>query len=215
MSSDQQANDSSPRENDSAVENPDVISCPVVAIGASAGGPIALVEVLGSLPEDFPAAVVIIQHVDQQFTAGLAEWLNQHSRLPVHLACEGDKPAVGTVFMASTSDHLVFTNAHALGYTNKPVEYVYRPSVDVFFQSIVNHWRGVAIGVLLTGMGRDGAKGLKMMREAGHHTIAQDRLSSAVYGMPKAAAALEAAVEILPLNQIGPALQKIFVPPLY
>ena len=173
----------------------------------------ALVEVLENLPADFPAAIVIVQHVDQQFTPGLADWLGQHSRLPVRLATAGDMVTAGEVLMASTLDHLVFKNAHTLGYTPQPVEYVYRPSVDVFFQSVVKYWRGLAVGVLLTGMGRDGAKGLKMMREAGHHTIAQDRISSAVYGMPKAAAALEAAVEILPLNQIAPTLQKIFVPP--
>jgi len=185
----------------------------LVVIGASAGGPIALVEILDSLPKDFPAAIVIIQHVDVQFTPSLVDWLNQHSRLPVLLACQGDKPTTGTVFMASTADHLVFLNKDTLGYTHDPVDSIYRPSVDVFFQSVVKHWCGKVVGVLLTGMGRDGAKGLKALREAGNHTIAQDRASSAVYGMPKAAATLEAAVDILPLNQIGPALQKIFVPP--
>jgi len=185
----------------------------LVAIGASAGGPVALVEVLGSLPEDFSAAIVIIQHIDVQFTSSLADWLNQHSRLPVRLACEGDKPAKGTVLMASTADHLVFLNQDTLGYTANPAESIYRPSVDVFFQSVAKHWLGDVVGVLLTGMGRDGAKGLKALREAGRHTIAQDRVSSAVYGMPKAAATLAAAVEILPLNQIGPALQRIFIPP--
>jgi len=185
----------------------------LVAIGASAGGPIALVEILGSLPEDFPAAIVIIQHVDAQFTQGLADWLSQHSRLPVRLAYEGDKPAAGTVLMASTSDHLVFLNADTLGYTSDPVDAIYRPSVDVFFKSVAKHWRGKVAAVLLTGMGRDGAKGLKVLREAGHHTITQNRATSAVYGMPQAAATLEAAVEILPLNQIGAALQRIFIPP--
>ena len=184
----------------------------LLAIGASAGGPMALVEVLSTLPANFPAAVVIIQHVDAQFAPGLVEWLNQHSRMPVRLAQERDKLTMGTVWMASTSDHLVLIDQCTLGYTPKPIDYVYRPSVDVFFQSVEKYWRGRVVGVLLTGMGRDGAKGLKILREAGHHTIAQDRDSSAVYGMPKAAAALNAAVDILPLNQIGPALRKIFIP---
>jgi two-component system, chemotaxis family, response regulator WspF len=190
-----------------------VLRNPLVAIGASAGGPIALMEVLSSLPEDFPAAIVIIQHLDVQFTQGLVDWLNLHSRLPVRLACEGDKPTTGTVLLASTADHLVLFNANTMGYTPDPVAAIYRPSVDVFFQSVVKHWRGKVVGVLLTGMGRDGAKGLKALREAGNHTITQNRATSTVYGMPKAAVALEAAVEILPLNQIGPALQKVFVPP--
>jgi two-component system, chemotaxis family, response regulator WspF len=183
----------------------------LVAVGASAGGPIALAEILGSLPADFPAAIVIVQHLDIQFTPGLADWLNLHSLLPVRLAAEGDKPTVGTVLLASTVDHLVLLGADTLGYTRDPVDSIYRPSVDVFFQSVAKHRRGKVAGVLLTGMGRDGAKGLKALREAGHHTIAQDRGTSTIYGMPKAAAALDAAVDILPLNQIGPALQKVFV----
>jgi two-component system response regulator WspF len=196
-----------------AAEPPPVMRNQLVVVGASAGGPIALAEILGSLPADFPAAIVIIQHLDVQFTPGLADWLNEHSRLPVRLACEGDKPVMGTVLLASTADHLIFLNADTLGYSRDPVDSIYRPSVDVFFQSVTMHWRGKIVGVLLTGMGRDGAKGLKALREAGHHTITQDRHTSTIYGMPKAAAALEAAVEILPLNQVGPALQKVFVPP--
>jgi len=184
----------------------------LVAIGASAGGPMALVEILSSLPADFPAAIIVVQHVDAQFTPGLAEWLGQHSHLPIRLAQKGDRPETGVVLMAATSDHLVFIGPHTLSYTNHPLSNVYRPSVDVFFQSVVKHWRGRATGVLLTGMGRDGAKGLKMMRDAGHHTIAQDRETCAVYGMPKAAVALGAAAEILPLNRIAGALQKVFVP---
>jgi two-component system response regulator WspF len=184
----------------------------LVAIGASAGGPMALAKVLSCLPADFPAAVVIVQHVDAQFAQGLADWLNHDSRLPVRLACEGDHPTRGTVLVAGTGDHLVFRESRALGYTSHPVSYVYRPSVDVFFESVVQHWRGGVIGVLLTGMGRDGAHGLKMLRDAGHHTMAQDRISSTVYGMPKAAAALGAAVEILPLEEIGPTLLKLHAP---
>jgi chemotaxis response regulator CheB len=185
----------------------------LLAIGASAGGPMALSKVLGSLPVDFPAAVIIIQHVDPQFAQGLAEWLQHHSVLPVRLAREGDQPRMGTVLVAGTGDHLVFVNSRSLGYTSRPTDEVYRPSVDVFFESVVKHWRGKTIGVLLTGMGRDGARGLKMLRNAGCHTIAQDRATSVVYGMPKAAVALAAAVEILPLEEIGPALKNIYIPP--
>ena len=90
-----------------------------------------------------------------------------------------------------------------LGYTPNPRDHVYRPSVDVFFQSVSQLWQGGVVGVLLTGMGSDGAVGLKTLRNKGHYTIAQDKATSAVYGMPKAAAALEAAVDILPLSQIA------------
>lgn len=183
----------------------------IVAIGASAGGPAALAIILRSLPRDFPGAIVIIQHVDEQFATSMAEWLSQHSALPVRVAAEGDSPVVGTVLLAGTNDHLVLKTASQLGYTPNPREYVYRPSVDVFFQSISQLWPGEAIGVLLTGMGRDGALGLKSLRTHGHYTIAQDKASSAVYGMPKAAATIDAAVDILPLDRIAPKLVTAFI----
>jgi two-component system, chemotaxis family, response regulator WspF len=181
----------------------------LVAIGASAGGPSALAVVLKGLPEDFSAAIVIIQHVDVQFAQGMAEWLSQHSALPVRVAAEDDRPVRGTVLIAGTQDHLQMKAADRLGYTRDPLDYVYRPSVDVFFESVNRHWRGGAIGVLLTGMGRDGANGLKVLRDKGHHTIAQDEASSVVYGMPKAAARLAAAVDILPMADIAPRLLEI------
>ena len=178
----------------------------LVAIGASAGGPSVLATILGSLPSDFSAAVVIIQHVDQPFAAGMADWLGRHSTLPVHLAIDGDGPRVGTVLLAGTGDHLKLVSPDRLAYTPDPRDYVYRPSVDVFFHSVSQLWSGEAIGVLLTGMGQDGALGLKSLRDKGYHTIAQDRATSAVYGMPKAAAALGAAVDILPTERIAPRL---------
>jgi two-component system response regulator WspF len=178
----------------------------LVGIGASAGGPAAIATVLGTLPRDFGAAIVIVQHVDVQFAAGMADWLNRASTLPVRLAREGDVPESGKVLLAGTNDHLELGSSGRLTYTAEPRAYVYRPSADVFFESVVRYWPGAATGVLLTGMGRDGALGLKALRNAGHHTIAQDQATSAVYGMPKAAARLEAAVEILPLAGIGPAI---------
>jgi two-component system response regulator WspF len=178
----------------------------LVAIGASAGGPSAVASLLAALPRDFAAGIVVVQHVDERFVSGMVEWLRQHSVLPVNLAREGDHPVPGTVLLAGTSDHLILKSADRLGYTPEPREYVYRPSVDVFFQSVSKLWRGRAIGVLLTGMGADGALGLKALRAKEHYTIAQDEASSAVYGMPKAAAALGAAVDILPLKRIAPSL---------
>ncbi len=166
----------------------------LVVLGASAGGPAALASVLSSLPRDFNAAVVIVQHVDPQFSAGLASWLNHHSALPVRLAEEGDRPQIGEVLVAAREEHLVFTSSTRLGYTRVPVELSYRPSVDVFLKSVDHFWKGDVAAVLLTGMGRDGAEGLHVLRASGHHTIAQDRATSAVFGMPKAAADLKAAV---------------------
>jgi two-component system, chemotaxis family, response regulator WspF len=182
----------------------------LVAIGASAGGPAALAKVLSGLPKDFAAAIVIVQHVDAQFAAGMADWLSHQSSLPVRVAQAGDRLTAGSVLLAGTSDHLTLTATARLDYTREPSDYAYRPSVDVFFHSVCQFWPHEVVGVLLTGMGRDGANGLKALRDKGCHTIAQDQESSAVYGMPKAAAALNAAIEILPLAQIAPTLVNIF-----
>jgi two-component system response regulator WspF len=182
----------------------------LVAIGASAGGPAALAAVLSRLPKNFPAAVVIVQHVDERFAQGMAEWLSRDSALPVRVAKEGDRPTAGTVLLAATNDHLKFVSAERIGYTLEPRELAYRPSVDVFFNSVGAHWLGEAVGVLLTGMGRDGAQGLKALRDRGHYTIAQDQATSTVYGMPRAAASLGAAVDILPLERIAPRLVDMF-----
>ncbi|WP_168795668.1 chemotaxis response regulator protein-glutamate methylesterase [Paraburkholderia aromaticivorans] len=179
---------------------------PLVAIGASAGGPAALATLLAGLPKDFAAAIVIVQHVDAAFAAGMADWLNQQSAVPVRIAREGDRPQAGVALLAATDDHLHLKLPSVLGYTRVPEETPYRPSVDVFFHSVVARWPARAVGVLLTGMGRDGAIGLKAMRTKGYHTIAQDEATSAVYGMPKAAAALDAAAAILPLPRIAAAL---------
>ncbi len=184
-------------------------SC-LVAIGASAGGPSALAKVLGALPERFPAAVVIVQHVDEQFAAGLGNWLNSQTALSVRLAEFGERPQAGTVYLAAKSDHLALNDRSQLAYTRLPDDCWYRPSVDVFFKSVARHWQGPAVGVLLTGMGRDGAEGLKTLRDRGCLTISQDAASCAVYGMPKAAAELDAASEILTLDKIGPRLTNMF-----
>jgi two-component system, chemotaxis family, response regulator WspF len=182
----------------------------LVAIGASAGGPIAVKHVLLGLPRNFPAAIIIVQHVDERFAPGMAEWLSRESPVSVRVAKEGERPEVGTALLAGTNDHLIFKAANCVGYTPEPRDQVYRPSVDVFFESVSMHWSGDAVGVLLTGMGRDGARGLKTLRSKGHYTIAQDEATSAVYGMPKAAATLGAAVDILPLARIAPRLIDTF-----
>jgi two-component system response regulator WspF len=182
----------------------------LVAIGSSAGGPAALSKVLSGLPRNFPAAIVVVQHVDERFAASLSDWLNRLSPLPVRVAVEGDLPTPGTVLLAGTRDHLTFKGGSKVGYTPEPTDHVYRPSVDVFFQSMARTWRGEGIGVLLTGMGKDGALGLKAMREKGWHTIAQDRATSAVYGMPKAAAEIGAAVEVLALERIADRIKLVF-----
>ena len=148
--------------------------------------------------------MIVVQHVDTQFAEGLANWLDRQSPLPVRVAREGDRPQAGTVLLAGQDHHLAFASPTRLVYTRQPADCSCRPSIDLFFKSAARFWPGEVIGVLLTGMGRDGAEGLRALRARGHHTIAQDRLSSAVYGMPAAAAELGAAAEILALDKIGP-----------
>ncbi len=175
----------------------------LVGIGASTGGPKALATVLRGLPPRLDAAVAIVQHLDVQFAGGLVEWLGEQTEMPVSLAREGMRAEGGGVFVAGTNDHLVLGADFAFHYTAEPAGYPYRPSVDEFFMSVRRHWNRTGIAVVLTGMGRDGARGLLALRQAGWHTIAQDEKSSIVYGMPRAAAELGAAAEVLPLDDIA------------
>ncbi|WP_245817989.1 chemotaxis-specific protein-glutamate methyltransferase CheB [Granulicella rosea] len=178
----------------------------IVAIGSSTGGPQALAQLLGALPGNFPAAVLVAQHVDEQFAPGLAAWLQHHAPMPVSIGVDGERLVAGHVYLAGSNDHMILERSGeggVLRYTPHPRETAYRPSVDALFSSLAHSHRAPRVGVLLTGMGRDGGEGLLAMRQAGAYTIAQDKATSIVYGMPKAAADLKAAMEILPLGQIG------------
>jgi two-component system response regulator WspF len=179
----------------------------LVAIGASTGGPMAVSKVLAGWTPPRGCAIVVVQHIDQHFADNFARWLGEQLDMPVRSAEEGDELVAGTVLIAKSNDHLKLDAQLRLRYDADPKDYAYRPSVDVFFRCVAQHWKGEAIGVLLTGMGRDGAEGLLAMRGAGHTTIAQDQASSAVYGMPRAAAEMDAAQMILPLTKIGPILR--------
>jgi two-component system response regulator WspF len=183
---------------------------PLLAIGSSTGGPQALAAILSALPQPFPAAIAIVQHVDPDFAGGLATWLCQRSHFEVHTARPGQHLQTGKVVLAATDDHLIVDSAGRLSYTASPSEAFYRPSVDVFFRSLAQHWPNPGVALLLTGMGRDGAEGLKLLRGRGWKTIAQGKETSVVYGMPKAAALIGAAMEILELPAIAPALAAHF-----
>lgn len=181
---------------------------PLVAIGSSTGGPKALAKILSQLPANFDAAVSIVQHVDAQFSEGFVDWLKQQCALPVRIAVAGDRLEKGTVLVAGTNDHLYLQADLTLNYTQHPINYPYRPSVDVFFKSLAEHWTRKGTAILLTGMGKDGAEGLSVLRSKGWHTIAQDKESCVVYGMPKAAVELQAAVEVLSPDAIASRLLK-------
>jgi two-component system chemotaxis response regulator CheB len=149
---------------------------------------------------------VIVQHVDSEFSVGLAEWLQEATGLRVGLAKTGSAPRDGEVLLATSEEHLVMTAAGTLAYSAEPKHAAYRPSIDVLFHSLAEHCTAPATAVLLTGMGRDGALGLKSLRDAGWHTIAQDEASSIVFGMPKAAIELGAAERVVPLDSMAAAI---------
>lgn len=185
------------------------LPCPekVVVMGASAGGPSALATVLGGLGADFAAGIVIVQHLDERYAEPLAEWLNTKSPLPVRLATGHDVVKRGEVLLAARAEHLRFSRTRGLAYCSDPKDGFYHPSIDVLFESVARHWPGEAAGVLLTGMGGDGAQGLRQMRDAGFYTISQDEASSAVYGMPKEAVKLGASSAVIALDKIAEALR--------
>lgn len=189
-----------------APATPGTAPSPMVAIGVSTGGPQALAVVLQAFPQPVPWPVVIIQHIDPSFAPGLATWLFGETGHRVEVAGGDDAPAQGRILLAGTADHMIVNTAGRLRYTPDPREMVYRPSVDVFFDSLAAARASPGVAVLLTGMGRDGAAGLGRLRAAGWHTIAQDKATSVVWGMPGAAVDIGAAAEVLPIGQVGPAI---------
>ncbi len=181
---------------------------PLVAIGASSGGPAALLTILKQLPENTQAVWVIIQHMDHQFSQGMAQWLNEQINITVEVAIDNQPPKLGHVYIACSNDHLIINASGCFEYTDIPLDYPYRPSVDVFFESAVTHWPNKLIGVLLTGMGRDGANGLLSFYNRGMFTIAQNKESCAVHGMPRAACELKAVTIELDIHKIADEILK-------
>jgi two-component system response regulator WspF len=163
--------------------------------------------VLGALPLDLNASVLVVQHVSVEFVAGFVTWLSSEIARPVELARRGVVPRAGQILVASEDRHMVINGSGALEFRDEPLELTHRPAVDELFASLAAHARP-GIALLLTGMGRDGADGLLKLRRAGWHTIAQDEASSIVWGMPGTAHRLGAASETLSLDVIGAAISK-------
>ena len=180
----------------------------LVVLGASTGGPRALVEVLSGLPANFDAGIIIVQHVDSSFSDGLGRWLSEQIGRRVTLITEGRVPGPGEVLLAGTDDHLILSEFRRLNYSTEPRMNYCRPSVDVFFESLARNWPLPGIAVLLTGMGRDGARGLLQLRRQGWWTIAQEASSSVASELPRSAAEMDAAEEIVPLSQIADAIAR-------
>lgn len=175
----------------------------MLGLVASTGGPSALARVLGALPKNFSMPVVIVQHIGADFTEGFAAWLDGQVPMRVQLARHGERALPGHAYVAPGDAHLVL-HGEKLVLDGGPRESGQRPSGTVLFRSMAASLAGRAIGVLLTGMGDDGATGLLAMRRAGAHTVIEDECTAIVYGMPAVAARLGAGCLQLPLDSIGP-----------
>lgn len=178
----------------------------LVGIGASTGGPPVLQTILSSLTKDFPASLLIVQHIAHGFLPGMVEWLNQTTGLPVHVALHGTFPLPGHAYLAPDDFHMGVGAGGRILLTGTEPENGVRPAISYLFRSLAEVCGPDAVGVLLTGMGKDGAAELKLMRDNGAATIAQDRASSIVHGMPGVAIELGAAIHILPADNIAAAL---------
>jgi len=179
---------------------------PVVVVGASTGGPPALASLLGALPADLPAPVVVVQHMADGFVDGLVGWLDGVIDLPVSVATEGERLIPGQVVIAPSEGNLVVERGLRLRIEPPHENQLHVPEIDRTFRTLAGVCGDRAVGVLLTGMGRDGAAGMLALRRAGGFTIAQDESTSAVWGMPAAAVALDAVSVELPLPEIAAAV---------
>ena len=177
----------------------------VVAIGASTGGPGAVLEILRGLPDDFDIPILLVLHINEPFGTAFADWLDGQTSRPVAYAADGAPVAAGRVVVAPSDRHMIVRDGR-VWLTRGAERHSCRPSVDVLFESVAGEYGPAAAACLLTGMGRDGALGLLQIRQAGGLTIAQDEASSIVYGMPREAALLGAAAHVLRLCDIAPRL---------
>ena len=181
----------------------------LIAIGASTGGPPVLHTILSALPKPFPVPILIVQHIAPGFVQGLADWLSGSIGIPVQIACNGQRALPGHVLLAPDDCQMRITAGGLISCTSEPMENGLRPSVSHLFRSVALTHGKRAIGVLLTGMGRDGAEELKLMRERGAVTIAQDKESCVVNGMPGAAVQLDAAIHVCPPLEIAAILRTL------
>jgi two-component system, chemotaxis family, protein-glutamate methylesterase/glutaminase len=179
----------------------------LVAMGVSTGGPPALQAILNAIPASFTPPIAIVQHLTHGLIAGLASWLSETTPFQCVVGQQGDMLQPGRVYLAPDDTHFTVTPTGQVSLDAPLPQMGLRPSVNRFFDSVARSYGASAAGVLLTGMGQDGAQGLLAMRRAGAFTIAQDEVSSVIFGMPRAAIDLGAAKEVLPLEQIGPKIR--------
>jgi two-component system chemotaxis response regulator CheB len=181
----------------------------VIGLGASTGGPQVLQEILASLPKAFPVPMLVVQHIAHGFLPGLAEWLNQTTGFQVHIGAHGIPPLPGHVYLAPDDFHMGVSASGRILLTREAQQNQLRPAVAYLFRSLADVYGAAAIGVLLTGMGRDGAAELKLMKDRGAITIAQDSHSAIVNGMPGEAVRLGGVTHVLPADRIAGGLVAI------
>ena len=179
----------------------------LIVIGASTGGPTVIVEILGSLPQNFPIPILVVQHIATGFTPGLVKWVAQSTTLHVKLAESGEIAQPGTVYLAPHGAQMGITKHRQIQLIKESMENPFCPSVSYLFESVAKAFGRSAIGILLTGMGQDGAEGLLQLSVAGGVTIAQDEETSVIFGMPGEAIRLGAAQYILSPRQIAALLR--------
>lgn len=178
----------------------------MIAIGASTGGPQALQKILSQLPKSLPVPIICVQHISEGFLQGLITWLDQHCELTVMIAPSGELPKPGFVYFPPERQHLELNSVGRFIHSSAPPVGGHRPSIDVTFSSVAQFYGAASMGILLTGMGRDGAEGLLKMSKAGGLTIAQNEETCVVFGMPNVAIALGGAQQVLPVEAIAPTL---------
>ncbi len=181
----------------------------IIGMAASTGGPAALATVLRSLPADFPVPIVVVQHITRGFVSGLAEWLDGETPLRVSLAAHGDVPQPGTVLLALDDYHLQVNGRGVIELCKEPPYKGLRPSANYMFRSLARAYGPRAVGIVLTGMGDDGATGLEALHVAGGLTLAQDEQTCVVYGMPHEAVIRRAIDRVLTPDQIAATLARL------
>lgn len=180
----------------------------IVAIAASTGGPAAFSRILGDLPGDFGAPILLTQHIAQGFVDGMVRWLNGACALSVKLAEHGERLRPATVYVAGDDRHLTTRDERTIALSDEPPANGHRPSASVMFQSVATVFGSASLGAVLTGMGRDGIDGLTAIHRAGGAVVAQDETTSVVFGMPKAAIDAGIVHRVLPLSGIAPHLRR-------
>jgi two-component system chemotaxis response regulator CheB len=192
-------------------KNFDGASFDVVALAASAGGISALSGLLGALPHNFPAAIVVVQHLDPRHRSLLAEILSRRTKLPVKQAEDGETLTPGTVYIAPPNEHLLVETDGTISLTQSELVHFVRPSADLLFESVAGSYKERAIAVVLTGTGSDGNMGVKAIKQKGGTVIAQDKNTSEFFGMPSAAIETGSVDFVLPLDEIPSALVSLVV----